>query len=213
MIKRIAYLFLLAVSSLTLLGSTVFAAPPDAMHDTASMPMMSMSSPRWDGNMPFDKWFLDNMIPHHQQAIMMSRMLSMHTKRTEMKTLGNDIIQAQLTEIEQMQNWRTQWFSTQPLTTHPGMMNDMTGIMRMDCSNMMNKPSSQTPQMMNMDMDLWFLDRMISHHQGAIAMATEAVKNAEHPEILALAQSIIASQQKEINLMKQWKSTWYPTAK
>ena len=208
MIKRIAYLFLLAVSSLTLLSSTVFAAASDAMHHAAPMPMMSMTSPQWDGNMLFDKWFLDNMIPHHQQAVMMSRMLSMHTKRTEMKALGNDIIQAQMTEIEQMQNWRTQWFNTQPLTTHPGMMKDMTGIMRMDCSSMM----SHTPQMTNMDMDLWFLDNMILHHQGAIAMSTEALKNAEHPEILALAQSIIASQQKEINMMKQWKSTWYPTA-
>ncbi len=216
MVKRIARMLLLAVFSLVVVSSAAYAAAPHDSHGTAPAPtasMMSMTTPQWDGNLPFDKWFLDNMVPHHQQAVMMSRMLFMHTQRAEMKTLSNDIIQAQLKEIEQMQAWRSYWFNTQPLATHPGMMHGMTGIMRMECGGMMNMAPGPMSHMMNMDIDLWFINNMIPHHEGAIAMSTLALTNAEHPEILTLAQSIIATQQKEIDLLKQWKAAWYPTAK
>ena len=219
-VKRVSRLLLLAFLSLVIMGATTYAASPHDAHQGGDMTMpqmsmgamMSMQTPQWDGNLPFDKWFLDNMIPHHQQAVMMSRMLYMHTQRAEMKTLGNDIVQAQMKEIEQMQNWRTAWFNTQPLATHPGMMQGMTGIMRMDCGGMMNMMPGQMQHMMNMDIDLWFINNMISHHQSAIDMATVALKNAEHPEILSLTQAIVANQQKEIDMMKQWKAAWYPTA-
>jgi len=65
---------------------------------------------------------------------------------------------------------------------------------------------------MKMDVDLWFLDNMIPHHQGAIDMANMALKNSERQEIITLAQSIIISQQKEINMMRQWKTAWYPSS-
>ena len=211
MLKRLTQIFLLAILSLGLLGSAAYAASHHN-HAAAPMTMMSMTAPEWDGQSLFDKWFLDNMIPHHQQAVMMSRMLIMHSQRSEMKTLGNDIIQAQLQEIGQMQDWRTQWFNTQPLATHPGMMRDMTEMMKMEQSGMMKMMPGQMSSMMKMDVDLWFLDNMIPHHQGAIDMANMALKNSEHQEIITLAQSIITSQQKEISMMQQWKAAWYPPA-
>jgi len=210
-LKRLTQIFLLAILSLGLLGSAAYAASHHN-HAAAPMTMMSMTAPEWDGQSLFDKWFLDNMIPHHQQAVMMSRMLIMHSQRSEMKTLGNDIIQAQLQEIGQMQDWRTQWFNTQPLATHPGMMRDMTEMMKMEQSGMMKMMPGQMSSMMKMDVDLWFLDNMIPHHQGAIDMANMALKNSEHQEIITLAQSIITSQQKEISMMQQWKAAWYPPA-
>ena len=216
MLNRITRTLLIVVFSLLVFSSTTFAASHHNDHANApmaKMPMMSMEMPQWDGQLPFDKWFLDNMIPHHQQAVMMSRMMFTHTQRAEMKTLGNDIIQAQMKEIEQMQDWRSQWFQNQPLAMHPGMMKSMTNLMRMDCAGTMSMMPGQMPQMMNMDIDLWFINDMIPHHQDAIEMANMAIKNAEHPEILTLAQSIIASQQQEIDKMQQWKEAWYPAAK
>lgn len=216
MLNRITRTILLVVFSLLVFSSTTIAASHHNDHANApmtTMPMMSMEMPKWDGQLPFDKWFLDNMIPHHQQAIMMSRMLFMHTQRAEMKTLGNDIIQAQMKEIEQMQDWRTQWFHSQPMAMHPDMMKNMTNLMRMDCAGMMSMMPGQMPQMMNMDIDLWFINEMIPHHQGAISMAKMAIENAEHPEIINMAQNIISSQQQEIDKMQQWKKDWYPTAK
>ncbi len=57
----------------------------------------------------FDRAFLQEMIPHHQMAVMMSRMLLSGTNRPEMKQLGQDIIKAQEVEIEQMRSWLEEW--------------------------------------------------------------------------------------------------------
>jgi uncharacterized protein (DUF305 family) len=50
-----------------------------------------------------------------------------------------------------------------------------------------------------------FIDAMVPHHQGAIEMAQVALENAEHPEILALAEEIVAAQETEIEQLKSIK--------
>ena len=57
----------------------------------------------------FDEAFLQEMIPHHQMAVMMAQMLLSGSNRSEMKQLGQDIITAQEAEIEQMRSWLTEW--------------------------------------------------------------------------------------------------------
>jgi uncharacterized protein (DUF305 family) len=57
----------------------------------------------------FDEAFLQEMIPHHQMAVMMAQMLLSGTNRPEMKQLGQDIIAAQEAEIEQMRGWLEEW--------------------------------------------------------------------------------------------------------
>ena len=58
----------------------------------------------------FDKEFIEQMIPHHQMAIMMARMLESGTKRPEMLQLAKNIQSSQAEEIQQMQNWYTNWY-------------------------------------------------------------------------------------------------------
>lgn len=53
-----------------------------------------------------------------------------------------------------------------------------------------------------------FISLMIEHHQGAIDMANLAKVNAKHPEIKNLAEDIISAQTKEIEMMREWQSTW-----
>ena len=57
----------------------------------------------------FDEAFLQEMIPHHQMAVMMAQMLLSGSNRPEMKQLGQDIITAQEAEIGQMRSWLTEW--------------------------------------------------------------------------------------------------------
>src|SRR3990167_7759441 len=57
----------------------------------------------------FDEAFLQEMIPHHQMAVMMAQMLLSGTNRPEMKQLGQDIIDAQEAEIEQMRSLLVEW--------------------------------------------------------------------------------------------------------
>jgi uncharacterized protein (DUF305 family) len=57
-----------------------------------------------------------------------------------------------------------------------------------------------------------FIDAMVPHHQGAIDMAEVALENAEHPEILALAEEIVAAQETEIGQLKTIKQEQFGTS-
>src|SRR5437870_240768 len=66
------------------------------------------------------------------------------------------------------------------------------------------------------DVDLWFIDNMTAHHQGAVDMAKDALKKAKHPELKTFARQIIRDQTGEISQMKKWRNAWYkgaPSAK
>ena len=58
--------------------------------------------------------------------------------------------------------------------------------------------------------DAQFIDSMIEHHNGAIAMAEQALTESERPEIKELAQNIITSQRQEVEQMTAWREQWYP---
>jgi uncharacterized protein (DUF305 family) len=54
-----------------------------------------------------------------------------------------------------------------------------------------------------------FIDLMIPHHEGAVAMARDAREKAQHPELRAFADSIIAAQEREIRMLEEWRRAWY----
>jgi uncharacterized protein (DUF305 family) len=60
--------------------------------------------------------------------------------------------------------------------------------------------------------DLMFIDMVTPHHAAAVAMADIARTRAEHPEVRALAEDIIASQTAEIEQMQAWRNQWFPDA-
>jgi uncharacterized protein (DUF305 family) len=70
--------------------------------------MMNMSA--LDGAKPFDRKFIDMMIPHHQGAIRMARAELAKGKNTELRTIARGIITAQAKEIVQMNSWRKAWY-------------------------------------------------------------------------------------------------------
>jgi uncharacterized protein (DUF305 family) len=76
-----------------------------------------------------------------------------------------------------------------------------------DMSSMSDMKSS--PNAASAPYDLQFLDTMTHHHQGAVDMAKMAVEKAQHPELKAFAQKIIADQNKEIGQMKDWREKWF----
>ena len=58
----------------------------------------------------YDHRFIDMMIPHHEAAITMAGDALGKATHPEIKKLGQDIIDAQKTEIAQMEQWRKQWY-------------------------------------------------------------------------------------------------------
>lgn len=58
----------------------------------------------------FDRAFIREMIPHHQMAVMMSRMALNSATHPEIRKLAESIIKTQTTEIEQMRQWYQAWY-------------------------------------------------------------------------------------------------------
>lgn len=84
------------------------------------------------------------------------------------------------------------------------MHNTMSGM-----ENMMHDMNASLKGKTGNAFDAEFLAQMIVHHQGAIDMAEQAFIATERPEILLLANEIIAAQQKEIEQMKAWQTEWF----
>jgi uncharacterized protein (DUF305 family) len=59
---------------------------------------------------PFDRAFIDAMIPHHQSAIEMAKVAYEESENPTIKELVEKIVSAQQAEIEQMKRWRQQWY-------------------------------------------------------------------------------------------------------
>jgi uncharacterized protein (DUF305 family) len=56
-----------------------------------------------------DRVFLEEMIPHHKMALMMTSHI-VDSDRPELRTLAKNIMQTQTAEIEQMRQWYNTWY-------------------------------------------------------------------------------------------------------
>lgn len=86
------------------------------MHEDGHMGMsdaemgMDMNMSDLENAKPFDKAFMDAMIPHHQGAITMANKLLKDGKSPELLAMAKNIIKAQTAEIAQMKQWMKQWY-------------------------------------------------------------------------------------------------------
>ncbi len=151
-----------------------------------------------------DAHFIEQMIPHHEDAITMAKLAQVKAKRPEIKILAQNIIDSQSKEIDQMRNWYKSWFGKEvPVGIqvmgqhgmiggsgiHMGMMGDETDTTRLEQA---------------VDFDKAFIEEMIPHHQMAVMMAQMLKNTTNRVEMDRLADDIISAQTKEINEMRQW---------
>ncbi|MBE9014382.1 DUF305 domain-containing protein [Pseudanabaenaceae cyanobacterium LEGE 13415] len=61
----------------------------------------------------FDRTFIEEMIPHHQMAVMMAQMVLTNSQHPEIQRLAESIIKTQTEEIRQMQQWYQSWYPSQ----------------------------------------------------------------------------------------------------
>ncbi len=155
-----------------------------------------------------DAHFIEQMIPHHEDAITMSKLALIKAKRPEVKQLAHSIILSQGKEITQMTDWYQLWFDREIPTgsntmnqhgmmggsqMHMGMMGNDTDVARLENSQ---------------DFDRSFVEDMIPHHQMAVMMASMLKNGTTRPEMKTLADNIIATQTKEIDMMRKWLANW-----
>lgn len=171
----------------------------------ASAPMMDGSTSLTAGS-DTDIAFAQLMIPHHQQAIQMADLAATTGTSAEVKALAAQIKAAQDPEISMMSQWLTGWGAPLEMegTTDGGMdhgdmdMGGMTVAGMMSAQDMDNLGAAT-----GADFDTMWLQMMIAHHQGAIAMAQQVADTTTNPAVQDLASAVIAGQTTEITTMQQ----------
>jgi uncharacterized protein (DUF305 family) len=153
------------------------------------------------GQVPFDQAFIDAMVPHHREAIEMADAAqSRGLTQADLERIANDIMSSQQREIDQMLNWREQWFGSRTLGP---ILPEVLGVPE---SELGMEHGSADAVAGAVDVDAAFAQMMIPHHEGAIAMAEAAKERGEHEEVKELADAIIAAQEREIEIMRKHAS-------
>ena len=118
-----------------------------------------------------DLKFMQGMIHHHSQALVMVAMIATHTKTSELIAMGQKIQLSQSGEIEAMKEWLTVRKQEVPMLMPDGTVMDH-GEAPM--------PGMLTPEQMKaLDtaragrFDELFLTGMIQHHKGALKMVAD----------------------------------------
>jgi uncharacterized protein (DUF305 family) len=153
-----------------------------------------------------DVEFMQGMIMHHTQAVVMTAMIESHTENKQVRALGAKISSSQSDEIRFMQRWlaaRGQRLSM----SMPGMPDmDMSG------KPMAPMPGMLTPEQMDAlskargaEFDRLFLTGMIQHHGGALTMVKDLFNTpgaGQDAELFDFATDADNTQRAEIKIMQ-----------
>jgi uncharacterized protein (DUF305 family) len=144
-----------------------------------------------------DITFATDMIPHHDQAVELSALVTGHSNNTDLIALAERISAAQQPEVQTLKAFLVQWKETPESDTgHAGHHSQMQG--------MVDEATIARLQTLNgVDFDTLWLQSMISHHQGAVEMAKAQIANGENGDAIGVAKKIVETQQAEISQMKQ----------
>jgi uncharacterized protein (DUF305 family) len=139
--------------------------------------------------------FMQGMIPHHQGAIDMAKVVLQYGKDPEVRTLAENVVKTQESEIAFMNEWLGKTDKS-ALPASPDATKANEQAMAVMMKDMMVPYSG--------DADVDFVKGMIPHHQGAIDMAKVALQYAKNPDVLKLAGDIVKAQEDEIAFMTTW---------
>ena len=156
-----------------------------------------------------DAHFIEQMIPHHEDAITMAKLALTKAQHPEIKQLAEDIIDSQGQEIDQMKSWYQDWYGKEvpegsQVMGQYGMMSGSGMHM-----GMMGNATDRQRLEQAADFDKAFIEEMIPHHQMAVMMASMLQRGTQRPEMEQLADDIITAQTREIDQMRQWYDAWF----
>ncbi|MDQ8165520.1 MAG: DUF305 domain-containing protein [Gemmatimonadota bacterium] len=164
---------------------------------------------------PADVEFMQGMIPHHAQAVVMAGWAPSHGARADVQRLCERIVVAQRDEIRMMRRWlreRGQEVPDSTATRHVMRVNGMTHEMMMP-GMLSDEEMAALDKARGSAFDRLFLTGMIRHHRGAIDMVYTLLShgNAGHDDmVFRFANDVVSDQSAEINVMLRMLETVPP---
>ena len=160
-----------------------------------------------------DEEYLEHMIPHHQVAIDMSKMMMKHTNNPLLLHLCRDIIRKQGFEIWEMTGFKNNLsdslfdntikgfkenYKTKLDIYWPNLSKSSDG----SCDPMFFKPDDHSKHMHHMKItEKSYLEHMIPHHQVAVDMSQRLLLHTNHSYLMEFCRKLIIDQQGEIFFM------------
>ncbi|MCJ7471336.1 MAG: DUF305 domain-containing protein [Actinobacteria bacterium] len=145
-----------------------------------------------------DRQFIEEMIPHHEDAVLMAELALKKSDNEDLLKLAENIKREQSREIEEMRSWYKLWYGTDVPESAGGMSQGMMG-------GMTDFESLEKAELFDKE----FIEQMIPHHQMALMMVSMMLQGTKHEELKKLAQDIVRTQTEEINQMNAWYNEWY----
>ena len=149
---------------------------------------------------PADAQFVQDMIPHHHQAIEMATLVADRTNKPELIDVAGRIHASQGDEIAFMQQWlRERGESVPDPTQHDAMHTSHVMAGMATPEHMAELAASE-----GTSFDQLFLKLMITHHEGAVTMVAELLKqpgSAYDPILFEFTSDINNDQTAEIERM------------
>jgi uncharacterized protein (DUF305 family) len=147
----------------------------------------------------FDLMYIDMMIPHHESIIALATVAVNELEDPRLIEIAEAVITAQTAENEEMQRLRDEWYPGAEPVSMDMMMQGMPGMGDMMAMEQQMSAEYQVATFCAAeDKDLAFIDLAIPHHRMAIVASEAALTQAVHPELVAIAEDVIAAQEAEI---------------
>jgi uncharacterized protein (DUF305 family) len=146
-----------------------------------------------------DVRFMQGMIAHHAQAIVMTDMVAERTEREQIRLLARRIADSQNSEMDMMRSWLGS--RAEPVAGAHAQHGEGAHMPGMLTEQELDRLRAAT----GADFDGLFLDFMIRHHEGALEMVADlfAAKGGQEPEIFQFASHVDADQRTEIQRMRR----------
>jgi uncharacterized protein (DUF305 family) len=196
-------------------GTAARQASPPPVHPIATGITPAQQAKADSGRPPYtraDVAFMQGMIGHHAQAIVMAGWAPTHGARADVRILAERIKVAQTDEIAMMQRWLRDRHETVPDADahheHAGM--DMPGMPPMMPGMLTAQQFAQLDAARGPEFDRLFLTFMIGHHQGAVTMVKQllAVPAAgQDDDVFRFVADVNVDQTTEIDRMRRMLST------
>jgi uncharacterized protein (DUF305 family) len=169
-----------------------------AAREGQGLPASATSAEQVAAHNADDVMFAQMMIPHHQQAVELAAMVPDRSTNPDVIALATKIAGEQQPEINTMKALLLQWDVDPNETSHESGHAGMAMAGMVDDTTMV-----KLDNLKGTDFDTLWLQSMISHHEGAIAMAKTEIADGKSADMVTLAGSIVTAQQAEIDQMKQ----------
>jgi uncharacterized protein (DUF305 family) len=149
----------------------------------------------WTGeNTAFDQSYMRRMAAHHAQGVELAQLAIEKAQDSYLRNLAHLMGADQKGEIAVFQQWWRSWFAGDLPPPSPEEHDTMPGMLSAEQMESLRRTNGA-------DFDSLFIDLMTAHHQGAITMADEALREASDIRLRLMAHATRHAQRGEIELM------------